>query len=87
VTEHPDFIFGAVLIVAAAAAGALLGVLVEIGLQGVAGIAAVSAGLVSACILLAFELRDLPPGLVFVAVTAVASVVALASAACGANNG
>ena len=79
-TERPDFIFGAVLIVAAAAAAALLGVLVEIGLQGVAGIAAVSAGLVTACILLAFELRDLPPGLVFVSVTAIASLVALARA-------
>ena len=80
VTEHPDFIFGAVLIVAATAAAALLGVLVEIGLQGVAGIAAVSAGLVTACILLAFELRDLPPALVLVSITAIASLVALARA-------
>jgi hypothetical protein len=80
VTERPDFIFAAVLVVAAVAAAALLSVLVEIGLQGVAGIAAVTAGLVSACILFAFELRVLPPGLVFVSVTAIASVVALARA-------
>jgi hypothetical protein len=80
VTERPDFIFGAVLVLAAVAAAALLGVLVEIGLQGVTGIAAVTAGLVSACILFAFELRALPPGLVLVSVTALASVVALARA-------
>jgi hypothetical protein len=80
VTERPDFIFGAVLVVAAAAAAALLGVLAEIGLQGVAGVAAVSAGLVSACILFALELRDLPPALVVVSAIAVASAVALARA-------
>jgi hypothetical protein len=80
VSEHPDVIFGAVLVVAAAAAAALLAVLVEIGLQGVAGMAAVSAGLVSACVLLAFEFRDLPPGLVFGSVTGIASLVALARA-------
>jgi hypothetical protein len=80
VTERPDVIFGAVLVVAAAAAAALLGVLVEIGLQGVAGIAAVSAGLVSACTRFAFELRDIPPALVFVSMTAIASAVALGRA-------
>jgi hypothetical protein len=82
VTERPDFIFAAVLVVAAAAAAALLGVLAEIGLQGVAGIAAVSAGLVSACILFALELRALPPAIVVVAATAIASAVALARALC-----
>lgn len=81
-TERPDFIFAAVLVVAAAAAAALLGVLAEIGLQGVAGVAAVSAGLVSACILFALELRALPPALVVVAATATASAVALARALC-----
>jgi Zn-dependent protease with chaperone function len=80
VTERPDVIFGAVLVVAAVAAAALLGVLVEIGLQGVAGIAAVSAGLVSACTRFAFELRDIPPALVFVSLTAIASAVALGRA-------
>jgi Zn-dependent protease with chaperone function len=83
VTERPDVIFGTVVVVAAAAALALLGVLVEVGLQGAAGVAAIGAGLVSACILLAFELRDVPPGLVLVSATAIASLVALVRAARG----
>jgi Zn-dependent protease with chaperone function len=76
-TERPDLIFGAFLVLAIAAAVALLGAMVEAGLQGLAGIAAVSAGLVSACILFAIELRQLPPALVFVSLTAVASGIAL----------
>jgi beta-lactamase regulating signal transducer with metallopeptidase domain len=80
VTERPDVIFTAVLVLAATAAAALLGVLVEIGLQGVAGIAAVSAGLVSACTRFALEIRDIPPALVFVSAIAIASGVALARA-------
>jgi hypothetical protein len=80
VTERPDLIFGAILAVTAVAAAALFAVLVEIGLPGIAGIATVGAGLVSACVHLAFELPDIPPALVFVALTAVASTVALGRA-------
>jgi hypothetical protein len=79
-TERPGLIFGAFLVLSAAAAAALLGALVEAGLQGVAGVGAVSLGLVSACILFAIELRQLPPALVVVALTAVASGVALVRA-------
>jgi Zn-dependent protease with chaperone function len=82
VTERADLIFAAMLALAAVAAAALLGALVEIGLQGVAGVAAVSAGLVSACILFAQELPHLPPALLFVSLTAVASGAALGRALC-----
>jgi Zn-dependent protease with chaperone function len=75
-TERPDLIFGAFLLLAGAAAVALLGALLEAGPRGVAGFAAVSVGLVSACILFAIELRHLPPALVVVSSTAVASGVA-----------
>jgi Zn-dependent protease with chaperone function len=77
VTERPRLVFGALLVLAAVAAAALLGALVEVGLQGFAGVAAVSAGLVSACVLFAIELRRLPPALVFVAAVAIASAAAM----------
>jgi hypothetical protein len=80
VSERPDLIFGAFLLLTAVAAAALVGALAEIGLQGVTGVAAVGAGLVSACILLAAELRQLPPELVAVAGIAVASTAAFAAA-------
>jgi len=80
VSERPDLIFGAFLVLAAVAAAALVGALAEIGLQGVTGVAAVGAGLVSACILLAAELRQLPPELVVVAGIAVASAASFAAA-------
>ena len=76
-SERPNLIFGAFLVLAAAAGAALLGALVEIGLQGVAGVAAVGAGIASACVLFAIELRQLPLALVVVSLTAVASGVAL----------
>jgi Zn-dependent protease with chaperone function len=74
--ERPDLIFGASLLLAGAAAVALLAALAEAGPGGIAGFAAVSAGVVSACILFAIELRHLPPALVVVSSTAVASGVA-----------
>jgi Zn-dependent protease with chaperone function len=77
VTERPDLVFGAFLVLAATAAAVLLGALIEAGVQGVAGVAAVSAGLVSACILFAIELRQFPPALVVVSLIAVASGTAL----------
>jgi hypothetical protein len=80
VTERPDIIFGAILALAAVAAAALLGALLEIGLQGLTGVAAVGAGLVSACIFLALELPHLPPALLLVSLTAVASGAALGRA-------
>jgi hypothetical protein len=83
VSERPNLIFGAFLVLAAAAAAALLGALVEIGLQGVAGVAAVGAGIASACVLFAIELRQLPLALVIVSLTAVASGVALVRGLCG----
>jgi Zn-dependent protease with chaperone function len=76
-TERPELIFGALLVLSAAAAAALLAALVEAGLQGVEGVGAVGLGLVSACILFAMESRQLPPALVVAALTAVASGVAL----------
>jgi hypothetical protein len=82
VSERPDLIFGVFLALAGAAATALLIGLAEAGAGGAAGFAAVSAGLVSACIRFAIELRDLPPALVLVSVTAVASGVALLRALC-----
>ena len=74
--ERPDLIFGACLLIAGAAALALVGALAEAGPGGIAGFAAVTAGVVSACILFAIELRHLPPALVVVSSTAVASGVA-----------
>jgi len=59
VTERPNLIFGAFLVLAATASAALLVALVEIGLQGVTGVAAVGAGVASACVLFAIELRQL----------------------------
>jgi Zn-dependent protease with chaperone function len=76
-TERSDLIFGACLVVAGGAAATLTGAMVEAGSGGIAGFAAVSAGLVSACILFAIELRDLPPALDVAASTALASSVAL----------
>lgn len=81
-TERAGLIFGAFLVLAASAAAALLGALVEVGPQGFAGVAAVSAGLISACILFAIELRQLPPALVFVAAVAVASAAAMLHGLC-----
>jgi Zn-dependent protease with chaperone function len=80
VSERPDLILAAFLVLAAVAAAALVGALAEIGLQGVTGVAAVGAGLVSACILLAAELRQLPPELVVVAAITGASTAAFAAA-------
>jgi hypothetical protein len=54
--------------------------LAEAGAGGAAGFAAVSAGLVSACVRFAIELRALPPALILLSVTAVASGVALVHA-------
>ena len=81
-SERPNLIFGAFLALAGAAAAVLLIGLAEAGAGGAAGFAAVSAGLVSACIRFAIELRELPPALVLVSVTAVASGVALLRALC-----
>jgi hypothetical protein len=72
-SERPTLIFGAFLLVAGAAAVALLEALVEAGPRGVAGVGAVSAGLVSGCVLIAIELRHVPPALVVLALTGVAS--------------
>jgi Zn-dependent protease with chaperone function len=80
VSERADLIFGAFVLLAAVAAAALIGALAEVGLQGVTNVAAVGAGVVSACILLAAELPRLPPALVVVAGIAVASAVASAAA-------
>jgi hypothetical protein len=77
VSERPDLIFGVFLALAGAAAAVLLIGLAEAGAGGAAGFAAVSAGLVSACIRFAVELPGLPPALVLMFVTAVASGVAL----------
>jgi Peptidase family M48 len=77
VSERSDLVFGAFLLVAAAATAALFGAFLEIGVRGVTGLASVGVGLVSACILFALELRHLPPALVLVAATAVATVAAL----------
>jgi Zn-dependent protease with chaperone function len=82
VSERPDLIFGVFLALAGAAAAALLVGLAEAGAGGAAGFAAVSAGLVSACIRFAIELRELPPALVLVSVIAVASGVALVRVLC-----
>ena len=81
-SERPNLIFGAFLALAGAAAAALLIGLAEAGAGGAAGFAAVSAGLVSACIRFAIELRALPPALILLSVTAVASGVALVHALC-----
>ena len=81
-SERPNLIFGAFLALAGAAAAALLIGLAEAGAGGAAGFAAVSAGLVSACIRFAIELPDLPPALILLSVTAVASGVALVRALC-----
>jgi Zn-dependent protease with chaperone function len=80
VSERADLIFGAFLALAGAAAAALLIGLAEAGAGGAAGFAAVSAGLVSACIRFATELPELPPALILLSVTAVASGVALVHA-------
>jgi hypothetical protein len=80
VSERPNLIFGAFLALAGAAAAALLIGLGEAGAGGAAGFAAVSAGLVSACVRFAIELRALPPALILLSVTAVASGVALVHA-------
>jgi Zn-dependent protease with chaperone function len=76
-TERPGLILGAFLALTTAAAAGLVAALAAAGLHGVAGVGAVSVGLVSACILFAIELRQLPPALVVAALTAVASAVAL----------
>ena len=81
-TERPNLIFGAFLVLAATASAALLVALIEIGLQSVTGVAAVGAGVASACVLFAIELRQLPPALVVVSLTAVASGVALVRGVC-----
>ena len=76
-SERSDLVFGAFLLVAAAATAALFGAFLEIGVRGVTGLASVGVGLVSACILFALELRHLPPALVLVVATGVATVAAL----------
>lgn len=81
-SERPDLVFGAFLVLAAAAAALLLGALVEIGLQGVTDIAAVGAGLASACVRFAVEVRRLPLALVVVSLTTVAAGVALVRGLC-----
>jgi len=79
-TERADLVLAAFLVLTAAALATLLGALAAIGFQGLTGVAAVSAGCASACVLLAAELRQLPVALLVVAATAVASAVAFAVA-------
>jgi hypothetical protein len=61
---------------AAAAAGALVGTIVEIGPHGALGLGAVAIGVVSACFLFAFEIRHLPPALVVVSLAVLSSTFA-----------
>jgi Zn-dependent protease with chaperone function len=76
-TERAELVCGAFLVVAAVAAATLCAAFAEIGMRGTTGIASVGVGLASACVLLALELPQLPPALVFIAAVAVATVVAL----------
>jgi Zn-dependent protease with chaperone function len=81
VTERADLVLAAFLVLTAVALATLIGALAAIGFRGLTGVAAVGAGLASACVLLAAELRQLPVGLLVVAAAAVASAVAFAFAA------
>jgi hypothetical protein len=80
VTERADVLFAALLISAAAAGGAVVGAVAEIGAHGVLGLGAVAVGIVTACFLFAFEVRHLPPAVVLLSVLAAGSAARLVHA-------
>lgn len=76
-SERPDTLLALLLLTAAAAGGALVGALVEIGGHGILGLAEVAIGILTACFLFAFEARHLPPALVVTSVLALGSATAV----------
>lgn len=79
-SERPDILLAMLLLTAAAAGGALVGAIADIGSHGVLGLAAVAAGVVTACFLFAFEIRHLPPAVLVTSLLAVSSSVSVARA-------
>lgn len=75
-SERADHLLAALLLVATAAAGALAGAVVEIGLHGALELGAVAVGVASACVLFAFEIRHLPPAAILLSAAVLSSAVA-----------
>jgi len=75
-SERPDLLLAGLLLMAAAAVAGLAGALVEIGPHGVLALGAVGLGVVTACVLFAFEIRHLPPAILVTTTLVVISVVA-----------
>src|SRR5581483_8409915 len=75
-SERADHLLAALLVLAAAAAGALVAAFVEVGLHGALELGAVALGVASACVLVSFELRHLPPALILLAATVLISTTA-----------
>jgi beta-lactamase regulating signal transducer with metallopeptidase domain len=78
VTERSNVLLAVLLLLGALAAGVLVGALAAIGGHGLVGLLAVAAGVATACVRLAFELRRLPPATLLVAIAALGSLGALA---------
>jgi hypothetical protein len=77
VSERADLLLATVLALACATAAALAAVAAQLGVHGLAGLGAVAAGIATACYLLAFEARNLPPAALVLTLAAVGSTVAL----------
>jgi hypothetical protein len=85
VRARADAVFAALVFISGCAAGAIGAAIAALGLGGLAGIGALLAGWVSACVLFVLETKRIPTGVLLVALIATATTISLVWAVCKAG--